>query len=125
MGNSLYIFVGAGIFFVILFLSGLRLSRTGKPYNGILFNFHKLIGLTAVVILGMTVFRLHQETPLETMEFLSVGAAGFMFLISAISGGLANIDHPIPGAEKVLHKVTAYLTMIATAVSLYLLLYGL
>ena len=34
---------GAGIFALFIFLSGFWLSRLGKPYNGMVFNIHKLI----------------------------------------------------------------------------------
>ena len=123
MGTNQFIFVGTGAFFLILFLSGLGLHRSGRPYNGLLFNFHKLIALTTVVILGMTVFRLHQETPLEAIQLYSVGGAAFMFVVTAITGGLANVDQPIPGAEKLMHRVLSYLTMAVTGVSLYLLIF--
>ena len=123
MGSVQFIFVGTGIFFLILLLSGLGLRRSGRPYNGLLFNFHKLIALTTVVILGMSIFRINQETPLDQSQLLSVGAAGFMFVISAVSGGLANIDQPIPGAEKLVHRVSVYLTMLVTLFSLYMVIF--
>jgi hypothetical protein len=40
--------VSAGLFFLFIFLSGFWLSRTGKPYSGIILTIHKLIGLAAV-----------------------------------------------------------------------------
>jgi hypothetical protein len=48
---------GAGLFSLFLFLSGFWLSRSGKPYNGIIFNIHKLIALTAVVLFVITLYR--------------------------------------------------------------------
>jgi hypothetical protein len=38
-----------GILFVVTVVFGFWLSNAGKPYNGILFNIHKLVALGAVV----------------------------------------------------------------------------
>jgi len=39
-----------GILFILTLAFGFWLSSAGKPYNGFLFNFHKLIALSGVVI---------------------------------------------------------------------------
>lgn len=38
-----------GTLFLLTLVFGFWLSRSGKPYNGILFNIHKLIALSAVI----------------------------------------------------------------------------
>jgi len=52
-----------GLFFVFVFLLGFWLSRSGKPYNSLIFNFHKLIGLAMGVFLIVTFYRVHQTVP--------------------------------------------------------------
>jgi hypothetical protein len=54
--------VGAVLFFVFIFLSGFRLSRSGKPYSVILLNVHKLISLAIVVFLVIAIY-------LATLQF--------------------------------------------------------
>jgi len=46
--------VGAGLFFLFIFLSGIWLSRSGKPLNGLILNIHKLISLAAGIFLIVT-----------------------------------------------------------------------
>lgn len=43
-------FIAPGILFLLTLLFGFWLSHAGKPYNGLLFNVHKLIALGAVVL---------------------------------------------------------------------------
>ena len=41
-------FIIAGLFFVFILLSGVWLSRTGRPLNVLILTIHKLISLAAV-----------------------------------------------------------------------------
>jgi hypothetical protein len=53
--NTMLKFIPTGIFFLLTVAFGLWLSRTGKPYNGVLFNIHKLIALGVVIFTVMQV----------------------------------------------------------------------
>jgi hypothetical protein len=46
-------FVTPIILFLLTLVFGFWLSHVGKPYNGLLFNIHKLIALFCVVLLGI------------------------------------------------------------------------
>ena len=46
-------FVIPGVLFILTLIFGFWLSRSGKPYNGLLFNIHKLIALAAVIVTAM------------------------------------------------------------------------
>ncbi len=54
-----------GLLVIVIFSSGLRLHRRGRPFAALLLNLHKLAGLAAVVLLGMTINRVHQAQPRE------------------------------------------------------------
>ena len=45
-------FVIAGIFLVLIIVSGLWLSRTGRPLNVLILTVHKLIAVAGVVVAG-------------------------------------------------------------------------
>ena len=49
-----------GLFFLFIFLSGIRLSRSGRPLNVALSTLHKLISMAShsVVLSGTSPFRL-------------------------------------------------------------------
>jgi hypothetical protein len=121
-----------GLFFGFVFVFGFWLSRSGKPYNAILFNFHKLIGLAMGIFLIMTVFQAHRMaafTPLEIVViavtvviFLSLVAAGGLLSVEA-AGGLGSISSSMSAVISVGHKVLPYLAVLSTATTLYLLLF--
>jgi hypothetical protein len=114
--------VSAGLFFLFIFLSGFWLSRTGKPYSGIILTIHKLIGLAAGVFLVMTVYRIHRVAPLSPVEITAIVVTVLFFAGTVTAGGLLSIDKPMPAAISMMHKLFPYLTVLSTAVTLYLLL---
>jgi len=116
--------LGAGLFFLFIFLSGIWLSNSGKPLNVIILTIHILISLAAVVFLVITVYQINQVAKLSEIELIASAATGFLFLGAIISGGLRSTDKPMPAAILRMHKIIPFLTVLSTAVTLYLLLYG-
>ena len=114
--------VSAGLFFLFIFLSGFWLSRTGKPYSVIILTIHKLIGLAAGVFLVMTVYRIHQVAPLSPVEITAIVVTVLFFAGDVATGGLLSTDKPMPAVILKLHQITPFLTVLSTAVTLYLLL---
>ncbi len=108
----------AGLLFVGTFFFGFWLSRSGKPYPVVLFNLHKLIALGTLVFVGLTVYR---AGPLTSRETLFGAAAGVCFVTTLISGGLLSVEQIMPRFVHVLHRVLPYLTVIFSAVTLFLL----
>ena len=45
-----------GVLFILTLAFGVWLSRSGKPYNTLIFNIHKLIALAAVVVTAIQTF---------------------------------------------------------------------
>jgi hypothetical protein len=115
-------FVGAGAFFLFIFLSGFWLSRSGKPYSALVFNIHKLIGLATGAFLVTMVYRIHQASPLNGVEITTIVVTVLIVIATVTAGGLLSIDKPMPAAISVMHKVFPYFTVLSTVITLYLLL---
>jgi len=115
-------FVNIGIFFLLIFSSGYWLHHAGKPYSVILFNIHKLIGFGLFVFLVVRTYQLSHTAPLSAVEWLAFVVAGLFFVATIVFGGLVSIDKPMPFAVSLAHKLLPYLTVVSTAISLYLLL---
>lgn len=114
--------IGAGLFYLFIFVSGFWLSRSGKPYNGIVFNIHKLIALVAVVFLVITMRQINQVARLSAVELTAGVVTGVFFLGAIISGGVLSVGKSISAAILTMHQITAFLTALSTATTLYLLL---
>jgi hypothetical protein len=114
--------VGAGAFFLFIFLTGFGLNRTGKPYNGLLFNLHKLIGLGALIALILTANQIHKTAGLGPGSIAAVVITILFFVTTIIAGGLTSLAQPMPAAVTRLHKIFPYLIVLSSAATLYLLL---
>lgn len=114
-------FLVIGILFILIFGFGYWLSHGGKPYNGILFNLHKLIGLAAGVYLVITVIQIQRASPISSLGWAALGVTVLLFLVNVAAGGLISIEKPMPVVFSILHKVLPYLCLLSTAASMYLL----
>jgi DMSO reductase anchor subunit len=114
--------VGAGLCFLFIFLSGLRLSRSGKPFSSAILTIHKLIALAAAIVVVVMVYQMNQVAALSTVELAAGVITGLLFLGTGISGGLLSTDQPKTAAIFTVHRVGPYLTVLSTAATLYLLL---
>lgn len=122
MGTTGLRVVGTGLFFLFIFLSGIWLSRSGKPLNATILTIYKLIGLAAGVFLVMTVYRIHQVAPLSPVEITAIVITVLFFACTVAAGGLLSIGKPMPAAILRMHQITPFLTVLSTATTLYLLL---
>jgi hypothetical protein len=113
-----------GVGFLIMILSGIWLSRTGKPYGTLVFTIHKLIGVGTGILLFMAVRQMHQTAPLSPVEIAAVVVSGLLFVASVTTGSLLSIpvSKPMPDSVSMLNKILPYVTVLSTAVTLYLLL---
>jgi hypothetical protein len=115
-------FVGAGLFFLFIFLSGFWLSRTGKPYSTLIFTIHKLIGLALGFFMIVIVYRIHQTASLSPVQVLTIVVTVLLFIVTVAAGGMLSIDKSMPFVVSLSHKVLPFLTVISTGTTLYLLL---
>ena len=120
------------LFFAFVFLFGFILSGTGKPYNSLIFNFHKLIGLAMGIFLIVTVYQAPYFGPLRPIQILSLVITVGIFVILVAAGGLLSIEaggdlksisQTTLAVISAIHKVLPYLALLATAGTLYLLFF--
>jgi hypothetical protein len=120
MSVTVVAIISAG-FFLLIFLSGIWLSRTGRPLHAGLSTAHKLISLAAGIFLLVIIFQRNRLAPLNTVEWSAIVVTGLCFLGTVASGGFLSTDKPAPVALLRVHQVVPVLTLISSAVTLYLL----
>ena len=114
--------VGAVILCLFIFFTGFRLSRSGKPYNQIIFNVHKLIALAGVVLFIVILVRTSRAVLLGPVGIITGAFALVVFLGLFITGALLSIEKPMPEFVSKLHHIMPYPAVLSTAATLYLLL---
>ncbi len=121
MSTSVSRIVIVGLLFLFTFVFGIWLSNTGKPYNSVLFNIHKLIALGAVIATAVTVYHLRANVEIRTLILGTIVITGLLFLALFVSGALLSIGKPEHAAILTIHRVAPLLAVIAAALTLYLL----
>jgi hypothetical protein len=111
-----------GIFFLFIFLSGIWLNRSGRPYKSMILTIHKLISLGTIVYLVITIRRLIQAFGLSAIELTALVMTGLLFLGTMITGGILSIPKPMPKVVLKLHRMMPLLTVLFTALTLFLLI---
>ena len=94
-----------GILFLCTLLFGFWLSHAGKPYNGVLFNAHKLIALGAVV---MTILQLMDvqavaRAPVHIIALLITAAGCIVALFT--SGALMSMNKLDYASTLSIHRI--------------------
>ena len=110
------------VLFILMIISGIWLSRVGKPYNTAIFTLHKLISLAAIVFSAIVVFNLHKNNPLVGLDLTLIIAVGLFFIVSLVSGGLLSVDKFGQQVFLGFHKVMPFLIFIAEGYLFYRLL---
>jgi len=110
--------IGAGLFFLFIFLSGIWLSRSGKPLNGLILTIHKLISLAAGVFLIITLYQMNHAAALGALELAAAVVTGLFFVGTVVFGGLLSTGKPMPAVILRMHQVMPFLTVLSAAVAL-------
>jgi hypothetical protein len=82
-----------GIGFLLTLAFGLWLSFSGKPYNGILFNIHKLIALAAVIVTIVQLSQVLKDANSTALIILLLVLAGMCVIALFASGALLSIGN--------------------------------
>lgn len=115
--------VSAGLLYLFIVLSGLRLSRGGRPLNAGILAFHKLVSLATLVLLVVLVLQTNRASALGPSEWFVSALTGAAFVDTIGTGGWLSMEKPAPPVIRKLHQITSVLTVLLTAATLYLLLY--
>jgi uncharacterized membrane protein YhiD involved in acid resistance len=114
--------VVAGLLLLLVFLTGIWLSRKGRPLYVGISTLHKLAGLAAGVLLLVTIYQRNGVVPLDAAEWVATVVTGLCFLGTVISGALLTSDEPRPPALLRVHQIVPVLTALSTGATLYLVL---
>ncbi len=114
-------FTTPGLAFILTLIFGFWLSGSGKPYNGILFNLHKLIGLGTVILTTMWVYNALKITEPNVLIVILIIITGICVVALFASGAFMSIGNLNYEAMKAVHNSAPVLAVIATGLVVYFL----
>jgi hypothetical protein len=108
------------VLFLLTVAFGFWLSKVGKPYNGTLFNVHKLIALGAVVFAVIQI----SKTGIAGSPILVVALilAGLCVVALFASGALMSIGKLSYALTLTIHRIVPVVLVIAAGTVIYLLI---
>lgn len=109
---------GTGLALTLAF--GFWLSKLGKPYNGILFNVHKLIALGAVVFAVLQVSKMMgiADAPLLIIMLVLAGLCVVALFASGALMSMGKLDYAL---TLTVHRIALVALLIAVVLASYLL----
>jgi hypothetical protein len=114
-------FVIPGVLFILTLGVGYWLSRSGKPYNGLIFNIHKLIALAAVVVTAIQAFnalKIGEAQPLLSVLLIVIGLCAVALFVT---GALMSANKATGRATLTIHTIAPLLAVLAALGTLFLL----
>lgn len=96
--NVLSGFVVPGIVFILTLAFGFWLSQSGRPYNSLLFNVHKLVALVAVIVTVVQLVRILKGADLSALLIALLALAALCVVALFVSGALMSagqLDHTL------------------------------
>ena len=114
-------FVIPGVLFILTLVFGFWLSRSGKPYNGLIFNIHKLIALAAVIVAAIRAFNALKIVEAQPILIALLILIGLCAVALFVTGALMSANKPAHDRLLTTHQIAPLLAVIAAIGTLYLL----
>jgi hypothetical protein len=113
-------FITSGIIFLLTLVSGVWLSLSGRPYNGLLFNIHKLIALGAVIATAIQISNTLKNTEFQVVLIMLVIVTGLCVVALFVTGAMMSLEKLNHNVMLTIHRIAPILAIITMAVTLYL-----
>lgn len=100
---------------------GFWLSLSGKPYNGLLFNIHKLAALAAVVLMAIQIYQALKTIQPQALIVILVILSVICVLTLFATGAMLSVGKLDYTLMLTIHRLAMVLLPIALAATVYLL----
>ena len=118
--DTLSKFLAPAILLLLTLAFGVWLSLSGKPYNAILFNIHKLAALAAVVVMAIQLYWLLKRIPIQVPPIVLIIVAGLCVLVLFLSGAMMSAGKPDYPMMLSIHRKAIILLVVEVAGTIYL-----
>ena len=114
----------AGIGFLLTLISGVVLSKMGRPLNSAVFGAHKIIAVGTIVLIGLNIRDLARVVGLQAVHPALIWGTGLLLLALVVSGSLLSFDKLVLPITLRVHQIVPLLALAFSALSIYLLANG-
>lgn len=114
-------FLWPGITFILTLAFGFWVSHVGKPYNGLLFNVHKLIALGAVVATVIQLAKLLKGADSLALIIVLLVVAALCVIALFASGALMSMGKLDYALMLTVHRVAPVVLIVAMVIVMLML----
>lgn len=113
--------VYCGLGFTLTLISGIILSKSGRPLNSAIFTVHKLIAVGTVILIVVSFRNLYKAVDMQAFFPVIIAITGLLFLVLVVSGALLSFDKLAVQSILRIHQITPLLALFLLTTSIYLL----
>ena len=106
---------------IVIFISGVWLHKSGKPYNTLVLTVHKLISFGIFVYSVILCYQLNNAEMLASVELGLFLAMLIVFLSAIVSGAFLSTGNQIPSFVQITHRVSSIASLVFAGILIYLL----
>jgi hypothetical protein len=110
-----------GLGFVLTLISGIILSKSGRPLNSAIFTVHKLIAVGTVILIGVSIRDLYKAVDVSALYLFISAITGLFFLALVVSGALLSFDKLAVLPVLRIHQIAPLLSLVFATITVYLL----
>jgi len=104
---------------VIVFVTGLMLTRAGRPYGAVMLNVHKLVDLAAVVFIVVQVVAAVRGPGLAALDWVLVGSAAIVVVATFVTGGMVSASDSVATWLVTAHRLLPWPLLALLAATVY------
>ena len=118
--------IAAGLLFLLTLISGVIVSRSGRPFSIGLVTVHKLIAVGTIVLIGMSINQLYKAVDGRLfIEWIVLVISGIFFLALIATGALLTREEmQLPELVLKIHQAAPLLALISSTTAITLLVKG-
>jgi len=113
--------ISCGILLLISIISGIWLSKLGRPLNTAVFTIHKLISILVIILMVVVIYNYQKTITIEKTEWIFIIITGFIFLITVLTGALLSFDKPVNNIILTLHRISSILVIVSSILTIYII----
>jgi hypothetical protein len=113
-----------GILFLFTLLSGVIVSRSGRPLNIWLVTVHKLAAVGTVVLIYLAVHQAYKTADGRVFIMISLAVISALLFVTLFASGafLTREEMELPAYVLRIHQVVPLLALFTTSLTIYMLL---
>lgn len=106
---------------IIMFVLGIILTKTGKPYNSVLSTFHKVIAFILLILICFEIINFIKINKINSIQIILIILFSLTYIISFISGVLCLSLKETRQIILYIHRITPFISIILGLITLVIL----